>query len=155
LRKARHTALLAWLAGSNPRLIFDETHLGVESTPGIAMLARRYGLHGLFASLLLLALLFIWKNAAGFVPAYPDDGATSEIVSGKDSAAGFVNLLRRSIAPRELLALCFAEWQKTHTRRRNDPGGKLARMAAVVETQTDTPVDAYRELSRIASEKDL
>ena len=36
-----------------------------------------------------------------------------DYIAGKDSAAGFVNLLRRSIAPRDLLPVCFAEWKKS------------------------------------------
>ncbi|MBI3882214.1 MAG: DUF4350 domain-containing protein [Verrucomicrobia bacterium] len=154
MRHDRQSALLAWLAGPSRRLVFDETHLGVELNPGIATLARRYRLHGLFASLLLLAVLFVWKNSTSLVPPH-DEAAVADAVAGKDSAAGFVNLLRRSVAPRELLPACLAEWRKSGAHGRADPGGKAARLAAVIESGKAKPVDAYREASRILTEKKL
>jgi len=39
----------------------------------------------------------------------------------KGLGVGFVNLLRRSIAPRDLLATCFAEWKKSAA-----PAGKIS-----------------------------
>ncbi|MEO7298895.1 MAG: DUF4350 domain-containing protein [Verrucomicrobiota bacterium] len=41
MRKERHPELLAWLVGQNGTVLFDETHLGVNSDPGIAALACR------------------------------------------------------------------------------------------------------------------
>jgi len=112
MAKDRHADLLAWLIGANKSVVFDEAHLGVYETSGVAMLMRKYRLHGLAAGLLLLAGLFIWKNGSRLVPpqAEPEQQGC---IAGKDSAAGFVNLLRRSIAPRDLLPVCFAEWKKS------------------------------------------
>jgi hypothetical protein len=112
MARDRHADLLAWLVGANQNVVFDEAHLGVVETSGIAMLMRKYRLHGLVAGLLVLAGLFIWKNASGLVPPYAEPERQGYI-AGKDSAAGFVNLLRRSIAPRDLLPVCFAEWKKS------------------------------------------
>ncbi len=86
--------------------------------PGVAALMRKYRLEGLAAGLLVLAGLFIWKNSISLVPPLADE-AREHFVAGKDSAAGFVNLLRRSVRPRDLLAACFAEWKKSVA-----PGGK-------------------------------
>jgi hypothetical protein len=155
LRKDRHTTLLAWLAGDNHRLVFDETHLGVELKPGIASLAVRYRLHGLFASLFLLATLFVWKNAVSFVPPHEKQDVAADIVSGKDSSTGFVNLLRRSIAPRDLLAICLAEWKKSCGRARQNRADRLLRMSDVAQVKAAAPVDGYRDISRIVAEKDL
>lgn len=112
MEKDRHADLLAWLVGANQNVVFDEAHLGVVETSGVAMLMRKYRLHGLAAGLLLLAGLFIWKNASSLVPPHAEPERQGYI-AGKDSAAGFVNLLRRSIVPRDLLPVCFAEWEKT------------------------------------------
>jgi len=120
MEKDRHADLLAWLIGNNHTIVFDEAHLGVLETSGVAALMRKYRLHGLAAGLLLLAGLFIWKNASSLVPPHAER-ERQNYVAGKDSAAGFVNLLRRSIAPRELLPVCFAEWKKTVA-----PAGKLS-----------------------------
>ena len=160
LRRGRSTALLAWLAGDNHRLVFEETHLGSQLNPGIMTLARRYRLHGLGAGLLLLAGLYVWRTMTNLVPRLPDPGGKpDEVVTGKDSATGFVNLLRRAVSPAELLLLCFAEWKKTGAR--NHPGfaRKTAAMQDVVNLEAakpvkeQNPVDAYRKLSQILTER--
>ena len=112
MAKDRHADLLAWLIGANRNVVFDEAHLGIVETSGVAMLMRKYRLHGLAAGLILLAGLFIWKNSTSLVPPHTD-GQRENLIIGKDAASGFVNLLRRSIAPRDLLATCFAEWKKS------------------------------------------
>jgi len=112
MEKDRHPDLLAWLIGTDKNVVFDESHFGIVQTPGVAMLMRKYRLHGLAVGLLLLAGLFIWKNASSLVPPHAAQ-TRQDYIAGKDSAAGFVNLLRRSIAPRDLLSVCFAEWEKS------------------------------------------
>jgi hypothetical protein len=112
MARDRHADLLAWLVGANKNVVFDEAHFGIVETSGIAMLMRKYQLHGLAAGLLLLAGLFIWKNASSLVPPHAEQ-ERQDYIAGKDSAAGFVNLLRRSIASRDLLPVCFAEWKKS------------------------------------------
>jgi hypothetical protein len=112
LLRDRHPDLLAWLIGPNRNVVFDEAHLGVSEQPGVATLIRRYRLHGVIAGLLLLAGLFVWKNAVSLVPRRPQEPG-AEYVEGKEAAAGFVNLLRRSIPTAEILAVCFSEWKKS------------------------------------------
>jgi hypothetical protein len=112
MAKDRHADLLAWLVGANKNVVFDEAHLGIVETQGIATLMRKYRLHGLIAGLLLLAGLFIWKNSISLAPPLTAN-KKENLVLGKDSAEGFVNLLRRSIASRDLLSTCFAEWEKS------------------------------------------
>jgi hypothetical protein len=112
LRKERHAELLAWLAGGQRNIEFDETHLGVGKQPGLAELARKYHLTGLAAGLALVAALFVWSNTAMFLPPRSDDD-DGGWVEGRDSATGLVNLLRRSVAPSEILATCLAEWKRT------------------------------------------
>ncbi|HUA39342.1 MAG TPA: DUF4350 domain-containing protein [Candidatus Sulfopaludibacter sp.] len=112
MAKDRHPDLLAWLVGADRNVVFDESHFGIVQTPGVAILMRKYRLHGLAAGLLLLAGLFIWKNASGLVPPHAAQ-TRQDYIAGKDSAAGFANLLRRSIAPRDLLSVCFIEWKKS------------------------------------------
>ncbi|HEU5395732.1 MAG TPA: DUF4350 domain-containing protein, partial [Verrucomicrobiae bacterium] len=69
--KDRQAALLAWLVGANRHVVFDESHFGIVETSSVAMLVRKYRLHGLVAGLLLLAVLFLWKNSTSLVPAVP------------------------------------------------------------------------------------
>ena len=92
LQEDRSTPLLVWLIGPHTRVLFDESHLGVVADPGIAALARRYGMSGAFFTLLLLAALFVWRRMALFVPP-PDDAP--EIALLYHPAAG----LRGAAAP--------------------------------------------------------
>lgn len=152
LFKDRHAELLAWLVGSGRHLVFDEAHLGIAETPGVASLMRKYRLHGLAAGLLLLAGLFIWKNSASLVPSSPE-APEADYVAGKNSAAGFVNLLRRSIPPRELFAACFAEWQKTartagqHSRPRQLQAEAIFQEENGRPPRQQDPVAAYQKIS--------
>ena len=64
----RNPELLTWLIGPNSRIVFDEHHLGVTKTRGVAALIRTYRLQWFFVSIALLAVLVVWKNATHFVP---------------------------------------------------------------------------------------
>lgn len=161
LRRDRQPGLLAWFIGANHRVVFDETHLGVNNDPGVAALARRYRLHGFFGALLVLALLFVWKSTSPFVPPHPDDDldGRGDLVEGKDSASGFVNLLRRGIPAGDVLAVCFAEWKKSFTHAQSHLRPRRERMEQVLQAEIARPArerrpaDTYLELSRILKER--
>src|ERR1041385_1590968 len=53
LQKDRHADLLAWFVGGGKNVVFDEAHLGVQETSGVAMLMRKYRLHGVALGLVL------------------------------------------------------------------------------------------------------
>jgi len=150
----RHAELLAWLIGPASQIDFDEAHLGLVETPGVAALMRRYRLHGVVAGLLLLAGLFIWKHSVSFLPRRAEQKAQSE-VAGKEAAAGFVNLLRRNIAPRDLLRVCFDEWTKSCVRNGAQSITRVDQAQAVFEAEAarakveQDPVRAYREICRV------
>jgi hypothetical protein len=152
MRTERAPDLLAWLTGSKGEVIFDETHLGVVERTGIAVLARRYNLHGAVIALIALALLFIWKNSVSFVPRTVHT-KVAEPVLGRESAAGFENLLRRSVPERGLLQACLDEWHKTTAVDRRHSPARRDRIRAVVEAfnSAEKPniPDAYQEISRI------
>lgn len=121
----RSARLLSWMIGSHSRVEFDESHLGIIEDVGIAALARRYGLIYAAATLALLAALFIWKQAALFVP--PPDEAAAEPLDCSHTAA-LEALLLRSVAPADLVNACTAEWRATAT------PAALARMPAGTAT---------------------
>ncbi|HEV2436829.1 MAG TPA: DUF4350 domain-containing protein [Verrucomicrobiae bacterium] len=154
MEKDRHADLLAWLVGANQHVVFDESHFGIVDRSGIAMLMRKYRLHGLAAGLLLLAGLFIWKNASSLVPP-PAEPEPQGYIAGKDSAAGFVNLLRRSIAPRDLLSVCFAEWKKSAGPAGQSASARRQQAEAVFAAENAlppkdrNPVATYRKICSI------
>jgi hypothetical protein len=148
LRNERHAALLARVFSGPPRIVFDEEHLGVVEQPGIATLARKYRLHGAVAALVVLAILFVWKNASRFIPAYDAGRADADVVAGRESAEGFVTLLQRSIPPGEIVGACVAEWRKSgaHDKRaRAHMEEALEERAGVAKPN---PVETYRKLQQ-------
>ena len=156
MRKERNPDLLIWLAGNNSTLLFEETHLGVQEKPGIANLARRYKLHGGIVALIALALLFIWKNSLSFVPRADDEWTTTP-VAGRESAAGFQNLLRRSIPPKDLLQASLDEWHKSSRLDGRQSASRREKISAVVAAynmaEKPNVVDAYREITQIMNRK--
>ncbi len=137
LSKDRHADLLAWLIGSSSRVVFDESHFGMIESSGVATLIGRYHLTGFIAGLLCLAALFIWKNSARF--GVVEESPTSPgVVTGKEAAAGFVNLLRRNMAPGEMLKICLAEWEKSH--------GSEKRFTQLKAAKDRDPIKSYKDL---------
>jgi hypothetical protein len=162
LRAEPHPALLASLVGPARRLIFDETHFGITEDPGIMALARRFHLQGALAALGLLAGLFIWKSMASLVPFAAAENAGQPVVEpGRDSAAGFLNLLRRGVPARELLAVCLAQWQANAAgSRRHAPTPEVVkRLRVIVEEENAkpfhrrSPAQAYRAMCEALKRK--
>jgi hypothetical protein len=156
LVKERTASLLAWLVGTNSSVIFDETHFGIRESPGVAALGRKYRLQGLFAGLLVLAALFIWKNATSLVPPGEGRPERSEAArAGRDSLAGLAGLLRRTIPPDGILAACVAEWKKAS---RNSAGDAVL-VASIAAGETKRPkrgrdpVGAYRQIHKLLAER--
>ncbi len=155
--KERHPALLAWAAGSSERILFDETHLGVEEKSGIGTLARKYRLHGVGLSILVLAALYIWKNSVSFLPPHDDEAEREQasVLRGKDSAAGFVNLLRRNLPARDLLPTCLEQWKKTGAY--SLPMSKLHQVQAIIDRENEiepskrNPLQTYEDIRRALS----
>lgn len=154
--KDRSATLISWMLGGGHDVIFEEAHLGIVEQPGMASLMRRYQLHGLIFSLILVAGLFVWKNAIGLVPPHEEaGGGGGPVIAGRDSASGFVNLVRRSIPPAEIINVCFAEWKKSGARmaamspeQRRDLE-QLIQQQAALEPNHRRPVENYRIISQI------
>jgi hypothetical protein len=108
----RNTGLLLWLIGSCRAVLFDETHLGLTERPGIMTLALRYGLQGTLISMIAILLLFVWKSQYTLVPRRKTS-QSARGVQGLSSEQAFLNLLRRTILPKDLFDVCIETWLKT------------------------------------------
>jgi hypothetical protein len=140
LRDEREAGLLVWLLGGRTRIVFDETHHGLQESAGLMTLVRRYGLSVALLNLLLLGALFIWRNNAGLVPAADDTPADGpEVAAGKDSATGLGNLLRRNIRRVELVATCVAVWKRTDEAGARLPATAIKRIEAMLEAERLLP----------------
>jgi len=153
MRKERHPDLLAWLVGPHQRVVFDEAHFGIVESSGVATLIRKYRLQWLLGGLILLAGLFIWRNSVSLVPAYTPE-QRQEYVAGKETAAGFVNLLRRNIPARDVLKVCFGEWKKSFTSGGKYSSARLEQARALFDAdqarppRERDPVRTYQEICR-------
>ncbi len=152
LQKECYPALLLWFMRKNTRVIFDESHLGLREKPGVAGLARKYRLHGLFWGILLLAGLFVWKNSTYFVPPRDDDALTEDydFASERDTTEGMISLLRRNIPPADILGVCVKEWEKSLNPGREFPSDKLEQIKALAD---EDPVRGYQAICQILSKK--
>jgi hypothetical protein len=103
--------LLVKLAGAAQEIVFDENHFGVAETGSIAKLMRKYHLEGALAVLALVAALFLWRSASSLLPSRAP--RSDQPVSGRDSLEGMAALLRRGIAEKDLVRVCYEEWKKT------------------------------------------
>ncbi|MGB0581364.1 MAG: DUF4350 domain-containing protein [Limisphaerales bacterium] len=146
LQENRHTGLLSWYLSDHRNIIFDESHFGMVRQDGVASLGRKYQLHGLALALVVLGLLFVWKNSTSLVPPL-DDLIAAGAVTGRDSNAGFLNLLRRTIKPRKLIAVCISEWRKSHPHQK-EKGEALLRASEFDRPQNDL-VGRYHELREV------
>jgi hypothetical protein len=158
MRSKRYPQLLSWLCGHHRKIVFDETHLGVSESPGIATLLRKYGLAPFFISLIVLFLLAVWKQAAGLVPAFEEEERAS-INSGKDVFTGFTNLLRRNISPDQILPVCLEEWKRSFTHGRQDRSALLPRIQEVIAAdralpkRNRDPAQAYRKITGLGKRR--
>lgn len=143
LQRERATGLLAWMIGPNTRVVFDETHLGVAEDPGVAALARRYGLAWAFFTAVLLAVLFVWRRMALFVPPAPPP---ETLAPGHQPTAGIEALLRRAVPAGRLASVCLAEWRKSARPADHD------RVASAVSGAA-RPGDAYNRAVRALKRK--
>lgn len=157
LRSDREPQFIAWSVGSSHDVLFDETHLGVTHEPGVASLLREYRLGGVFVVLLILAGLFVWQNSASFMPPHEDELARerSELVEGRDSASGFINLLKRNIHPADLMKVCIDQWNAHVSRTWRPSTTRLNAMQQLIDAENRraprdrNPVQMYRDFCEI------
>ena len=146
VQRERATPLLAHLLGDARRVVFVESHLGVETETGVAVLARRYGLGGAAFTAFVLAALWIWRRATPLAP-FPAEEA--EIRLSLAPTAGLEALLRRAVAPAKLFSACLEAW------RPQARPGDLRRVEAAAPAGASDPVAAYNQATRALSRKHL
>ncbi len=101
-------------------MIFDETHLGVSETTGIAKLIRRYRLSGFFVALFALWLLVVWRGASPLLPHFANRTGEDVILADHSSEAGLADLVRRSVPLSKMPAEAFRKWKATFIKTETD-----------------------------------
>ena len=155
----RSSWFLSWLIGNNKNIIFDEVHLGIVHKTKVIELAKRYKLHGFFFGLIILVVLYIWKNFSFFIPNEQSSIKTKNITLGKDTSSGFVQLLEKSIPKEDISKICKNEWLKTDSARRDLSQDKLERIDAAIEFEEKlpdkkrNPIKTYSKIKKIILER--
>jgi hypothetical protein len=155
MSRERRPDLLAWLVGPSSRIVFDEAHLGIQASPGVMGLARRYRLDTLLIAMILVAGLFVWKNAASLVPKREAVEVEALPAQPRDATAGLVNLLRRSIPSGRILPVCVEEWLRSSLQDPEEMQDKRARIRAILDHEAARPagqrdpVAAYRAICAV------
>lgn len=159
--KDRQPGFISWLIGPSSMVVFDETHFGYRQGQGVMTLAWRYGLQGVLAALVLMAVLYVWKNAVVLVPRRANDVMRdADVMEGRPASAGLVNLLRRSISSKEVVAVCIREWKHSFERSPKSSGDKIERIESIARTESARslgkrdPVSAYKAICGVLAEKD-
>ena len=158
MKSKRYPDLLSWLCGPHKKIIFDETHLGVSKSPGIVTLLRKYGMAPFIISLLVLAILAIWKQSVRFIPAYEED-EQAIVDPGKDSSTGLTNLLFRNISHNDILPACLEEWKRSFTHGKQDLSDLLPRIQEIIAEdrarprKNRNPVQVYRKISDLRARR--
>jgi hypothetical protein len=152
LAQVRQTELLLRVLGNSRRVVFDEYHLGLAEQHGVMSLARKYRLHAFLVALLLLAALFLWRNSSSLLPPL-ETPSTSDEVSGRDAASGLVNLLARTVPTTELIKICVAEWKRSPRQRTSREDMLRVMDIAASDLASRKPVEAYRQIAQIVSER--
>jgi hypothetical protein len=113
---SRPALLASLLLGASDRIFFDERHFGVRQDDAVANLLRRYRLHWMLPSLLLLLALYVWKSRA---PRDSDADRESGNPPGADSRAALAGLLQRNLSDRQALETCHALWKESGSRAKS------------------------------------
>jgi hypothetical protein len=149
----KNAALLSPLIGSSTHVIFDENHLGIAETGSIGSMIRRYKLQGSVAILLVLGLLFIWRNGTSLLPAARtrQEGGDMVPFTGRDSQEGLATLLRRSIPASDVGAVCIQEWRRAIPLLPPVSDSRLAQVEAHLQSAggKQNPAALYRKVQRI------
>jgi hypothetical protein len=139
LRNNRYTGLLTWLVHPGNAIVFDETLKGVVKQPGMAGLARQYRLHGIFAAVLAVVGLFIWRQSAIFIaPVQTEkDPVHTRPAAGRDTRRGLVYLAQQHIDIRSLMTVCLKAWKGQAAQRLS--ADRIAEVEAMVAEAAADP----------------
>ncbi|MBA3030924.1 MAG: hypothetical protein FP816_19215 [Desulfobacteraceae bacterium] len=117
LRKNRVPELLAWLAGPEDTVIFDEFHHGVIKTVGVADMINKYRLHGVVASLVVIMGLLVWRQMT-LMPVTREMQEEKRTVFAQEAMQGWSSLVERHIPTKDLLNVCYDAWLNSEASNR-------------------------------------
>lgn len=155
----RQSELLAWMMGDSTRVVFDETHLGIQQDPGIMSLMLRYRLGPTLIALGIVLLLFIWRNAGRVLPGQFVVEEEAETMNEFGAVEGLSRLARRSVRRKDLLQTCWDLHASAHRIQKPLSESAEARIRQELNRiQEDNAknasiVSAYNTITKIINER--
>ena len=131
LQLHRDTTLLLRVLGDRRRVVFEESHLGTVLTGSVGQLLRRYKLETAALTLVVLAILFLWRSSSALVPAREDDSSTS--IQGRGEEEALASLLLRGITPGNAAGVILGIWRKSAALMPLVSGDRRARIERELE----------------------
>jgi hypothetical protein len=161
MRKERSPELLLWFIGPHAKMIFEETHFGINKSEGVATLVRRFRMQWFLIGFLLMAILFIWKQMTPFVPSRTraTHAQGDNVARGRDYISGLISLLRRNVNRQTVLKTCFQEWSASQDSIQKTTKEKREAIEHIVLTphskrkEENDPVQKYRTIHKILSQR--
>jgi len=151
LRKNRDTELLTLALGGRGHIVFDEYHLGTAQTGSVGGLLRRYKLTWAAGALIVLGLLFVWRNSSSLLP--PASEPAGAAVEGRDSVAALGSLLRRGVPRSGLPAAALEMLHKSATVLRLSVS-RRAQVERELELSTsEDPVALWKRLHHLTHKR--
>lgn len=158
LRTEAEVELLAWALGGAQSVVFAESHLGINETPGIMILIQRYRMDKVLFALFLIAVLVVWKNA---VPLVPPPAPVEGGIATRDHFSGLVNLLQRHVTLADLPEATHREWRRSLPKHGYPGEGKRKQIQQQVTAEMKRaakqrrPLELYRKISKLLSERNI
>lgn len=132
--------LLCWLTGNASRLCFAELQQSPRRT--LALYAWKLRLHGFAAGLLLLFLLFVWRQCSHPLPQRQPQPPIQA-----DQLSGLVRLLRKNLSANEVLRAAWECWRQTAPPL---PHETTRAATAILECQPPLPLlEGFRRLQAL------
>ena len=103
--------VLTSATGGSRSIIFDESHLGLADTGTVVGLATAHHLEWMLLGFLVLAIVYVWRSSASFVPRL--SGPVEASVSGRDAHLALSHLLMQSVPRKSVLRVAGEEWNRS------------------------------------------
>jgi hypothetical protein len=141
------TDVLAAAPGGYRRIIFDESHLGLEDTGTVVGLATAHNLQWMLVGFFVLASLYVWRSTSSFIPR--TRARTEVAVSGRDAHLALSNLLMQSVPARSILRVAAEEWNRSAGLAARASARRVGEddLAHLEGLPVERVVDRYRDLS--------
>ena len=110
--------LLHFIYKQKSMIIFHESQLGLIKDEGLIKTLSKFNLEGLFVGVLLMMLLYLWKNTFPLITLPAQKRKQEDGLDWKSN--GFVHLMVNTFSKKDVIRECIAEWETGAFKNRVD-----------------------------------